>query len=233
MSMHISAEENQVSDRILMPGDPLRAKYIAEKFLTNPICYNKIRGMYGFTGNYNGKRVSIQASGMGMPSMSIYANELLNEYNVKYIIRVGTCGSYVPELKLLDLMMPLAASTDSNMNNLRLGYINYAPTANFDLLYKAYNCATEKGIRCVPGNVFTSDKFYDDDMEKQTKMYAKYGIVAVDMETAELYTLAAKYKASALTIMTVSDEIFSGRACTAEEREISFNNMIKVALEII
>lgn len=230
---HNSANMGDIASKVLLPGDPLRAKYIAENFLENPVCYNEVRGMLGFSGTYKGKKVSVQGTGMGIPSISIYANELMAFYGVKTLIRVGTCGSINPDIHLKDVVIAMGASTDSNMNHDRFGSISFAPTASFDLLDRAYHMALDEKMTAVVANVFTSDKFYDDAFEQKKKLLSSYGVAAVDMETCELYSLAARYGADALTLMTVSDSLVTGEHCTAEERQTSFSDMIRIALEII
>lgn len=230
---HNSANQGDIASKVLLPGDPLRAKFIAENFLENPVCYNEVRGMLGFTGTYKGKQVSVQGTGMGMPSMSIYANELMAFYGVRTLIRVGTCGSIHPDIKLKDVVIAIGASTDSNMNLDRFGGLCFAPTASFALLDRAYRLAQQKNIKAVVANVFTSDKFYDDKIEQKIKLLSSYGVAAIDMETCELYSLAAKHQVEALTIMTVSDSLVTGERCTTEDRQTSFNDMIKIALETI
>lgn len=232
MSTHIGAKEGQIAESILLPGDPLRAKFIAETFLTEVECYNQIRGMYGFTGNYKGKKVSVQGTGMGMPSISIYANELIQFYGVKNLIRVGTCGSYQKDVKVRDVILAMSASTDSNINKLRFHGMDFAPTASFKLLNKAYNISVEKGLNTKVGNILSSDTFYGDEPDSW-KLWAKFGVLAVEMEAAALYTLAAKFGVDALGIMTVSDHLVTGEETTAEERQTTFTNMIEVALETI
>lgn len=232
MSIHINAKEGQIAESILLPGDPLRAKFIAENFMQNVICYNEVRGMYGFTGTYKGKRVSVQGTGMGIPSISIYTNELIESYGVKTLIRVGTCGSFKEEVKVRDLVIGMAASTDSNINRNRFNGMNYAPTASFKLLKKVYDIAVEKGYEPKVGNIFSSDTFYNDNPE-EWKQWAKFGCIAVEMEAAALYTLAAKYGVDALAILTVSDHLLTGEVTTAEERQTTFTKMIEVALETI
>ena len=212
-----------------MPGDPLRAKYIAETFLENAVCYNEIRNMLGFTGTYKGKKVSVQGTGMGIPSISIYATELMKDYDVQNLIRVGTCGAIQKDVKFRDVILSMGASTDSQMNRKVFGAMDYAPTANFDLLINAFEAGSEKGLNLKVGNVFSADFFYDDYAEHEK--WAQYGILAVEMETAALYTLAAKYGRKAFAILTVSDHILTGEATSAEERQTTFNDMIKVALE--
>lgn len=229
MSIHIGAKANEIADKVLLPGDPLRAKYIAETFLENATCYNHVRGMLGFTGTYKGKRISVQGTGMGVPSISIYINELMQSYDVQTLIRVGTCGAIQKDVKIRDVILAMTASTDSQMNRIIFGGIDYAPTANFDLLRNAYDAGIEKGLKLKAGNIFTADMFYTDhaDWEK----LAKYGILAVEMETTALYTIAAKFGRKALSILTVSDHILTGEVTTSEERQTTFNDMIEVALE--
>lgn len=230
---HNQAQYGEIAEKVLMPGDPLRAKFIAENFLEQAVCYNEVRGMYGYTGNYKGKRVSVQGTGMGMPSMHIYANELMEFYDVKQLIRVGTCGTINADINLKDIVIAMGASTDSNINHDRFGGISFAPTASYRLLEKAYRFAVESGTKAVVKNIFTSDKFYDDLMEQKIRLLSSYGIAAIDMETCELYTLAAKHKAEALTLLTVSDSLLTAEKCTTQERQNSFQDMIKIALEII
>ncbi len=232
MSIHIGAKEDQIAESVLLPGDPMRAKFIAENFLEDVICYNEIRGMYGFTGTYKGKRVSVQGTGMGMPSISIYATELIQSYGVKNLIRVGTCGAYKKEVKVRDVIIAMSASTDSNINSLRFNGCSYAPTASFKLLKKAYDVSIAKGIEPKVGNILSSDTFYGDK-EDAYKIWADFGVLAVEMEAAALYTIAAKFEVDALGIMTVSDHLVTGELTTAEERQNTFTNMIEIALETI
>lgn len=229
MSIHINAKQGEIADIILLPGDPLRAKYIAENFLEDVTCYNEVRNMFGYTGTYKGHKISVQGTGMGVPSISIYATELMQEYNVQKLIRVGTCGAIQKDVHVRDVILAQAASTDSKMNEIIFNGIDYAPTANFDLLLKAYNAGKEAGLNLKVGNVFTADMFYSD--ENQNEKLAKYGVLAVEMETAALYTLAAKFDRQALSVLTVSDHIITGEITTAEERQTTFNDMIVVALE--
>jgi purine-nucleoside phosphorylase len=232
MSIHINAKEGQIAESILLPGDPLRAKFIAENFLKDIVCYNDVRGMYGFTGTYKGKKVSVQGTGMGIPSISIYVNELIQSYGVKNLIRVGTCGSFQESVKVRDIVIAMAASTDSNINKVRFNGRDFAPTASFKLLKKAYDLAVEKGFDPKVGNIFSSDTFYHDNPD-DWKHWAKFGCLAVEMEAAALYTLSAKYAVDALTILTVSDHLVTGEITTAEERQTTFTNMIEVALDTI
>lgn len=229
MSTHINAPEGAIAQSVLLPGDPLRAKFIAETFLENPVCYNEVRGMLGFTGTYKGKKVSVQGTGMGQPSISIYVNELFQFYNVQTAIRVGTCGAINKDVHVRDTIIANSACTDSSIITQRFGNLHYAPSANFDLLYKAYNNAKANNINVAVGPVASSDLFYDDN--ENWKKWAEYGVLGVEMEAAELYTLAAKYNRKALAILTVSDHIITGEQTTAEERQVTFKDMIKIALE--
>jgi purine-nucleoside phosphorylase len=231
VSIHIAAKEGQIAPTVLLPGDPLRAKHIAETMLENAVCYNEVRGMLGYTGRYEGKRVSVMGSGMGIPSLSIYVHELVTEYHVKTLIRVGTCGALQPDLKLGDIVLAVSGSTDSHINKLRFEGMDYAPTANFQLLLKAYETAKELGDRVYVGSIFTSDTFYADDPE-WWKRWAAYGALAVEMETAGLYTLAAKFKVDALSVLTVSDHLVTGERSTTQQRERGFTQMAKIALDI-
>ena len=229
MSTHINAPEGAIAQAILLPGDPLRAKFIAENFLENPVCYNEVRGMFGFTGTYKGKKVSVQGTGMGQPSLSIYVHELFQFYNVQTAIRVGTCGAINKNIHVRDTILANSACTDSAIITQRFGNLHYAPSANFDLLYTAYNKAKENNINVAVGPCASSDLFYDDN--SNWKKWAEYGVLGVEMEAAELYTLAAKYNRKALAILTVSDHIITGEQTTAEERQVTFKDMIKIALE--
>lgn len=231
MSLHIGAKKGEIAERVLLPGDPLRAKAIADQYLTDVVCYNEIRGMLGFTGTYNGKRVSVQGSGMGIPSLSIYVHELLVDYEVQQVIRVGTCGAIQNHLKIGDVIFAIAASTHSSTNNLRFPDGTYAPAADFKLLHDAYDVALKMGVEPVVGNVFSSDLFYNDDMD-HWKKWANYGVLALEMESSGLYTLAAKYKAQALTINTVSDHLLTGDQAPPDERQSRFMDMAKIALEV-
>ncbi|WP_096199705.1 purine-nucleoside phosphorylase [Bacillus sp. FJAT-45350] len=232
MSVHINAKQGEIADKILLPGDPLRAKYIAETFLENPKQYNEVRGMLGFTGTYKGEKVSVQGTGMGVPSISIYVHELINEYNVKSLIRVGTCGAFLDDVHVRDVILAMSASTDSAVNKVQFKGLDYAPTANFDLLKNAYDVVKQSGKKVHVGNVFTSDCFYDND-EQFVPLLAKHGSLAVEMESSALYTIAARYKAKALSILTVSDHLITGEQTTSEERQLTFNQMIEIALDTI
>lgn len=230
MSVHIAAKSGDVAETILLPGDPLRAKFIAETYLSDVTCYNEVRGMLGFTGTYQGKRVSVQGTGMGIPSISIYVNELISEYGVKNLIRVGTCGGMQEHVHVRDVILAQAACTDSSMNRHVFGGYDFAPIASFSLLKAAYDRAVEKGLKLHVGNVFSSDMFYRDD-KSVTELLMKYGVLGVEMETTGLYTLAAKYGVNALTILTVSDHLLTGEETTSEERQKTFNEMMEVALD--
>jgi len=231
VSIHIGAEPGQIAPTVLLPGDPLRAKYIAETMLTEVICFNQVRGMLGFTGRYGDKRVSVMGSGMGIPTLSIYVHELVSEYSVKTLIRVGTCGSLQPYLKVGDIVLPLTGSTDSQINKLRFGGMDFSPPASFDLLLKAYQVAQERGIKVYVGGMFSSDTFYKNDPD-WWKLWAAYGTLVCEMETNGLYTLAAKFNVKALSILTVSDSLATGESSTAEQRERNFPRMAEIALEI-
>jgi purine-nucleoside phosphorylase len=231
MSTHIGAKPGDIADSVLLPGDPLRAKFIAETYLENPVCYNEIRGMYGFTGLYKGKKISVQGTGMGQPSLSIYVNELFQFYGVQKAIRVGTAGAVQESTKLRDVVIAMSACTDSALNTYRFEGRHFAPTASFNLVKRAYDAATAKGITPLVGSVASSDVFYD---EKATwKLWAEYGVLAIEMEAAELYTLAAKFKREALAILTISDHIAKGTATTAEERQTTFKTMMEIALDAV
>ncbi|MDQ0176084.1 purine-nucleoside phosphorylase [Bacillus chungangensis] len=229
MSIHIGAKENEIAETVLLPGDPLRAKYIAKTFLENVTCYNEVRNMFGFTGTYKGNRISVQGTGMGVPSISIYIHELMESYHVQRLIRVGTCGAIQKDVKVRDVILAMSASTDSQMNRLTFGGVDYAPTANFELLKKAYDSGLEKGLNLKVGNVFTADSFYNENAEHEK--WARYGILAIEMETAALYTLAAKFGRKALSVLTVSDHILTGEETTSFERQTTFHDMIEVSLE--
>ncbi|MGM0523836.1 MAG: purine-nucleoside phosphorylase [Bacillota bacterium] len=233
MSTHIGAKQGEIADKILLPGDPLRAKYIAENFLENPVCYNEVRGMLGYTGTYKGEKVSVQGTGMGVPSISIYINELMQEYGVQKLVRVGTCGALQKDVKVRDVILAQGSTSDSQMNRMTFGGIDYAPIADFDLLKKAYDTGVEKGLKLRVGNVFTSDSFYRDNALDLFNKLADYQVLGVEMETTALYTLAAKYNRQALSVLTVSDHILTGEETTAEERQTTFNDMIVVALDAV
>lgn len=230
MSNHIEAKIGEVADVVLLPGDPLRAKYIAEKFLENPVCYNHIRNMFGYTGTYKGHKVSIQGTGMGIPSISIYAHELICDYHAKKLIRVGTCGGLKNDVHVRDVVIAQGTTTDSGIIVRTFGDgLHYAPLADFELLGKAYHHAKKLNIPVKIGNVYCQDRFYDEEVDLQKLI--QYGCLAVEMETSALYMLAARYNVQALGVFTVSNHLFTGEETTAKEREQSFDNMIKIALE--
>ena len=229
--LHIMAEEGAIAETVLLPGDPMRAKYIAENYLEDAVCYNTVRGMYGYTGTYKGKRISVQGTGMGLPSHSIYVNELIQFYGAKRLIRVGTAGAINNDVKVRDIVLAQSACTNSGINRRRFKGLDYAPTANFDLLLKAYNVAKEKGADVKVGSVLSSDLFYDDT-NQGIAMWSDYGVLAIEMETAELYTVAAKHGVEALSVLTISDHILTGEETSPEERETSFTQMMEVALEL-
>jgi purine-nucleoside phosphorylase len=233
MSTHIGAEPGQIAERVLMPGDPLRAKWIAETFLEGATCYSSVRNMFGFTGKYRGVDVSVQGSGMGMPSCSIYTHELINDYGVKTLVRVGSCGALSDDLQLRDVIAASGSATDSAMNRLRFdGLIDYAPVADFHLLRAAVDAADSRKIELHVGPILAADAFYTDRPDLYDKL-ADYGVLAVEMESAALYTIAARYRARALTLLTVSDHIKTGERTTAQEREQTFSHMVEVALDAI
>ncbi len=233
MSIHIGAEKGAIAETVLLPGDPLRAKFIAETFLKDVVLYNEVRGMYGYTGYYKGKRVSVQGTGMGVPSISIYVNELIQDYDVKKLMRVGTCGAIQDDIELKDVILGMAASTDSSLNKIRFDGMDYAPIADFKLLQEAYQYALKTNKKVKVGNILTSDVFYNDDYNLDPfKKWRDFGILAVEMESAALYTLATKFKRQALTILTVSDHILKNEFCSAEERQTAFIDMMEIALEI-
>lgn len=231
MSTHINAQKGDIAETILLPGDPLRAKWIAETFFENPVCFNRVRGMLGYTGTYKGKKISAMGSGMGVPSISIYSHELITEFGVQNLIRVGSAGSYQKHIKLRDIVLAMAASSTSGVNELRFGGADFAPTANFELFQKAVEVAKQKNIPVKAGNVLTSDEFYADEIESYKK-WSKFGVLCVEMETAGLYTVAAKHNVSALSILTISDSLVTGEKTTAKERETTFEEMITIALEL-
>lgn len=233
MSTHINAKKGEIADKILLPGDPLRAKYIAETFLEDAKIYNEVRNMFGYTGFYKGKRVSVQGTGMGMPSISIYVNELLREYDVKSLIRVGSCGSYSLDVKIRDLILAIGATTNSNVNNIRFDHISYSPTPDFNLLRDATEYAKKMKMPYHVGNIYSSDLFYNDKKTQMTEVLQEYNVLGVEMEAAELYTLAAKFRAKALAVLTVSDHAITKEETSSKEREKSFNDMIELALNII
>ncbi len=232
MTPHISAPPGAVAEAILLPGDPLRAKHIAENFLDNPVLYNQVRNMLGYTGTYKGKRVSVQGTGMGIPSASIYIHELIEFYGCKTLIRVGTAGAIQEHVRLRDLVIAQAASTDSAINHTRFPGQTFAPIASFELMRRAYDHAQTRGLPVHVGNVLSSDFFYNDEPDSFQR-WARFGVLAVEMEAAGLYTLAAKFGVQALCILTVSDHLLTRQKTTPQERQETFNQMVELALETL
>lgn len=229
---HISANSGDFAKTVLMPGDPLRAKFIADNFLDDVKCVTRVRNMYGFTGTYKGKPISVMGSGMGIPSISIYATELYKDFGVEEIIRIGSCGAIRDDIKIRDIIIGMAASTDSNVNRQRLNHCDFAACADFSLLQKVVNTANKNDINVHVGNIFTADLFYTPNFDMFAKM-EKLGILAVEMEAAGLYGVAAEYGKKALTVLTVSDHIKTGEETTAEERENTFKEMMELTLNSI
>jgi purine-nucleoside phosphorylase len=233
MSVHIGAQPGEIAERVLLPGDPMRAKWIAETYLEDPKCYTQVRGMLGFTGRWRGVPVSVQGSGMGMPSASIYTHELINEYGVGSVVRVGSCGALAQDLHLGDIIAGIGAATDSNMNRARFdGLIDYAPVADFGLLRAAAEAAEQRGVGLRVGPILAADAFYTDRPDLYD-MLADYGVLAVEMESAAIYTIAARYRAKALTILTVSDHIKRGERMDAVRREQGFGEMVQIGLDTV
>lgn len=231
MSTHITAKTHEVAETVLLPGDPLRAKWIAETFLDNYHCYNETRGMLGYTGLYKGKRVSVQGTGMGIPSTLIYCHELITNYKVKNLIRVGSAGSYQEHIHIRDIVIAMAASSTSGINKTRFNNADYAPTADFELFMKAATYVKEHHIPIKAGNILSSDEFYGDDIDAYKK-WRDFGVLCVEMETAGIYTIAAKHQVKALSILTISDSLITQETTTAKEREQTFSTMIDIALNI-
>src|SRR5690554_2675776 len=229
MSTHIEANQGEIAESVLLPGDPLRAKWIAETFLEDAKCYNEVRGMLGYTGTFRGKRVSVQGTGMGIPSALIYCHELINDYGVKNLIRVGSAGSYRKDIDLRDIVIAMAASSTSGINNTRFVNSDYSPTANYELFMKAALYARENNIPIKAGNVLSSDQFYEDNFDNYKK-WAEFGVLCVEMEAAGLYTIAAQFKVQALAILTISDSLVTGEVTSAEDRESTFSKMVDIAL---
>ncbi|GGL05389.1 purine-nucleoside phosphorylase [Mangrovihabitans endophyticus] len=231
MSVHIGAAPGEIAERVLLPGDPMRAKWIAENFLDDARCYTEVRGMLGFTGTWQGRRVSVQGSGMGMPSASIYTHELINEYGVTSVIRIGSCGALAADLNLGDVLAAIGSATDSNMNRARFdGLIDYAPVADFGLLRTAVDVAERRGVAMRVGPILAADAFYTDRPDLYDAL-AQYGVLAVEMESAAIYTTAARYGARALTILTVSDHIKREERMDSARREKGFGDMVRIGLD--
>lgn len=231
MSIHINAQPGQIAPSILLPGDPLRARFIADTLLQDAFCFNDVRGMLGYTGYFAGKRISVMGTGMGMPSLAIYVNELITAYGVKTLIRVGTCGSMQPEVNVGDIVIPITASTNSHANQLTFHGMDFAPSACFPLLVKATEVARQRNTRVHVGGIFSSDTFYTDDPAWWI-IWANHGLLAAEMETNALYTLAARYKVEALSILTVSDSLVTNESASPQQRERGFPLMAEIALTI-
>ena len=227
---HMNAAPGDFAETVLMPGDPLRAQYIADTYLDDARRVTDVRNMWGFTGEYKGQAISVMAHGMGIPSVSIYCTELITEYDVKRVIRVGSCGTSHRDVKLRDIIIAMGASTDSNCNRMRFGGYDLAALASFDLVKKAVAAAKSNGVRYHVGNIFSADLFYTPDPDMFETM-AKYNVYGIEMEAAGIFPIAAEHGAEALAICTVSDDIPSGDALSAEDRATTFDEMILVALE--
>jgi purine-nucleoside phosphorylase len=224
-------EQGIIAETVLLPGDPLRAQFIAEKYLDNPVQFNTIRNMFGYTGTYQGKKISVMGSGMGMPSIGIYSYELIHFYGVKNLIRIGSCGALRPEVKVRDIVVAMSASTNSNYASQYQLPGTYAPTASWQLLKKAVDIAKQKSIAIQVGNILSSDTFYGADPDSWKK-WATMGVLAIEMEAAALYMNAAYAGVNALCILTVSDSLVTHDETTAEERQTSFTQMMELALEL-
>jgi purine-nucleoside phosphorylase len=231
MTIHIGAKKGEIAETILLPGDPLRARFLAEKYLDDYFCYNEVRGMYGYTGYYKGKKISVQGTGMGMPSIGIYSHELIVDYGVRNLIRIGSCGSFQANVKVMDVILAMSASTNSNFASQYGLPGTFAPTASYELLEKAKRSADQKKIPVVIGNILSSDIFYDANPDVWKK-WAALGVLGVEMEAAALYMNAAKLGANALAILTVSDSIVTHEMTTSDEREKTLTDMMEIALEL-
>lgn len=229
MTVHIGAKKGEIAETVLMPGDPYRAKWVAETFLTDAECVNEVRGMLGFTGTWNGHRVSVQGSGMGMPSLSIYANELIRDYDAQTLIRIGSCGGMQPQVKVRDVILAMTASTLSTPSRGIFKELSFAPCADYGLLAAAAEAAKEVGVGTHVGGIYSSDVFYDERPDLNEQM-TRHGVLGVEMEAAELYILAARYQRRALAVLTVSDHLQTGEALPSEDRERSFGDMVEIAL---
>ena len=232
MSIHIAAQPGDIAPRVLFPGDPLRAEWIAKNYLEDAECYSRVRNMLGFTGTYRGQPVSVQGSGMGQPSVAIYATELFKEYGVEQLVRVGSCGALPESIGLRDIVLAMSAATDSSMNRLRFHGLDYAATADFWLLRAAHDAATARAIKPAVGQILSTDNFYNPRPEL-LDLLADHGVLAIEMEANTLYTLAAAFGRRALSICTVSDHVRTGEALSAADRESSFGDMVEIALEAI
>jgi len=229
MTVHIAAAPGEIAETVLMPGDPLRAKWAAESFLDDPVCINQVRGMLGFTGTWNGHRVTIHGSGMGMPSLSIYANELIRDHGAKTLIRIGSAGAMQEAVELRDVVLAMTASSVSTPSRGIFRELNFAPCADFDLLRAAHRAAVEKRVPVHVGGIYSSDAFYDERPDLNAEM-TRHGVLAVEMEAAELYTLAARHGCRALAVLTVSDHLLTKEGLPSAERQSSFSDMVDIAL---
>ena len=229
MTVHIGAKPGDIAETVLMPGDPYRAKWAAETFLKDAVCVNQVRGMLGFTGTWNGHRVTIQGSGMGMPSISIYANELIRDYGAQTLIRIGSCGGMQDHVAVRDVILAMTASTVSTPSRGIFRELSFAPCADYGLLAAAATAAKDLGVRTHVGGIYSSDVFYDERPDLTAEM-ERHGVLGVEMEAAELYILAARYKRRALAVLTVSDHLKTHEALPSEDRERSFGDMVEIAL---
>ena len=230
MTVHIGAKPGQIAETVLMPGDPYRAKWAADTFLEGAECINEVRGMLGFTGTWKGNRVTIQGSGMGMPSLSIYANELIRDYGAKTLIRIGSCGGMQPQVKVRDVVIAMTCTTVATPSSTIFRELNYSPCADYGLLEAAVAAARARDVGVHVGGIYSSDTFYDERPDLNEQM-TRHGVLGVEMEAAELYTLAARHGVRALGIMTVSDHLQTGEALPSDQREKSFGDMVEIALE--
>ncbi|MEL6510817.1 MAG: purine-nucleoside phosphorylase [Pseudomonadota bacterium] len=230
MTVHIGAKHDEIAETVLMPGDPLRAKWAAETFLDDPVCVNEVRGMLGFTGTWRGNQVTIHGSGMGMPSLSIYANELLKDYGAKTLIRIGSAGAMQDHVNIRDVVLAMTSTTLNTPSSGIFKDLNFAPCADYNLLAAAAKAAENKDCITHVGGIYSSDVFYDERPDLNEQMM-RHGTLAVEMEAAELYILAARYKARALAVLTVSDHLITGEALPSEDRQSSFGDMVEIALE--
>lgn len=230
MTIHIGAKPGDIAETVLLPGDPYRAKWAAETFLTDAKLVNETRGMLGFTGFWKGNRVTIQGSGMGMPSLSIYANELIRDYGAKTLIRIGSAGGMQEKVKVRDVVLAMTSTTISTPSTGMFKELNFAPSADFGLLKAAWEAAQAKGVGTHVGGIYSSDVFYDERPDL-TEQMTRHGVLCVEMEAAELYILAARYGVRALAVLTISDHLVTGEALPSDQREKSFGDMIEIALE--
>ena len=232
MNFHIAAKPGEIADGIIISGDPQRTRFMAEKLLEKVICFNEIRGMYGYTGFYQGKRISMMGTGIGIPSTMLYLHELINDHGIRRVIRAGTLGAFTPQLSVGDLVVAMSASNDNTANQITFKGLQYAATADFELLKSAVNAARNGKTTCHVGQIFSTDRFYSDEPNRWDK-WIEHGILGVEMETSAIYTMAAKYKVQALSLLTVSDNIATRQSASPKERETQYDAMFKLAAEII